>query len=101
MHNEVPKLTLRRYRQLLRLFRRLPGKEAEEGLSQLRADMKKNISASASESEALIEKMENKIRYLKMVTPKQPGDWSNLDGVTYYVVRGGRVVQGKASKENR
>ena len=93
--------TLRKYKQILRLIKRLPQKESEDAMKQLRAEMKQNSSVSSIESEILREKMDNKIRYLKMVTPRQPGDSSNLDEVSYYVVRDGKVVKGTAAKETR
>lgn len=101
MGDAIIRLTLRKYRKLLKLIKRLPPEESQEALRQLRADMKSNISVSESEGELLRGALDDKIRYLKIMTPKQPGDADNLEEVAYYVVRDGKVVRGTAAKHSR
>lgn len=101
MSNELAKFTLRKYKKLLQLIKRLPRRESEDALKQLRAEVRRNSSVSESESVVLREKMEEHIRFLTMVTPKHPGDSGNLEEISHYVVRDGKVVEGTAVRESR
>jgi hypothetical protein len=101
MNNEIVTSTLKRYKKLLQLINRLPQKESQEARKQLRAEMKRNSSVSESEAEILRRQMDDKMRYLKMITPKLPGDSDDLEEVSYYVVRNGNVVKGTAARETR
>jgi hypothetical protein len=101
MASQLAVITLGKYRKLLRLINRLPKEAKERAKEEARSEMFKHKLANESEAVLLREYMDDKIRYLRIITPKRPGDDEYLGGSTYYVVRDGKVVEGTATREKR
>ena len=63
--------TLRVYKNLLLLAKRLPKPaERESALQRIRSAFRQNCDASSSEADELVREAEAKISYLKIVTPR-------------------------------
>jgi hypothetical protein len=102
MTHEVALATLNKYRKLLRLIKRLPSQEARlQAAQEARTELQKNKTAPEGDADRLREKLDDKIRYLRIVTPKQPGDADNIEESTIFVVRDGKVVEGTAARVSR
>ena len=91
---------LRSYRELLRLIQRLPTEKIPAALQEARSALK----ANKSETNALLasdmhKKLVGRIGYLRMSTPRQPGDRHSKAGT--YVLRNGELVEGEAISESR
>jgi hypothetical protein len=84
----------RSYRELVRLMHRLPKLERDAALVKARKEMKQHSSACDEEVADLHRKLVSKIAFLRMKVPKQARDASAV-GVGHFVVRDGRVVEGK------
>ncbi|KAI8110952.1 hypothetical protein M9434_004526 [Picochlorum sp. BPE23] len=102
MTHEIALATLNKYRKLLRLIKRLPKEEARlQAVQEARTEFQKHKTAPEGEADRLREKLDDKIRYLRIVTPKQPGDADNIEESTVFVVRDGKVVEGTAARVSR
>jgi hypothetical protein len=84
----------RSYRELVRLINRLPRLERDAALVQAREEMIKHSSACDEEVADLHRALVSKICFLRMKVPKQARDASAV-GVGHFVVRDGRVVEGR------
>lgn len=90
---------IQRYRKILKLIHRLPKEsQKEQALQQARLEMRKGRSASDDVALSLLQELDDKIRYLRIVTPKKPGDEDDLSGSTVYVFREGRLVEGRGRR---
>jgi hypothetical protein len=88
------------YKELLRLITRLPDGEKISALREARDGMRLNRSASEEHVADLLRVLISKIGFLRMKVPKRPRDAGAL-GYGTYVVRDGKVVEGKACKGTR
>ncbi|KAG2483066.1 hypothetical protein HYH03_018049 [Edaphochlamys debaryana] len=80
-----------RYRELLRLIGRLPGDQRSKALTEARTTLRARKSeANPEEQLKHLKELVSKIGYLRIITPRQPGDVKS--GV--FVVRDGRLVEG-------
>lgn len=90
---------LSKYRKILKLIHRIPsGPQRYQALAKARQDMELGRHARGAETEALLEKMDDQIRYLKIITPKCQDEERILVESTVYVVRDGKVVEGTGQR---
>ena len=92
-----------KYRKLLQLIRRLPQPLQTKELEQARNAFRDNASVSSqAEVDLLTSQLDDKLRYLRIVTPKRPGDVGDIDEAsTVYVVRDGRLEASSGRRERR
>ncbi len=95
--------TLRsKYRRLLRLIARLPEPARTTECNAARTAFRDNAHASSAETELLQTKLDDKLRYLRIVTPKKLGDVDNIDEASrVYVLRDGKLEQRQGRRETR
>ncbi len=90
------------YRRLLRLISRLPEPARATECSAARAAFRDNAHASGADAELLQTKLDDKLRYLRIVTPKRPGDTDDIDEASrVYVLRDGELEQRQGRREKR
>lgn len=94
---------LGKYRTLLNLIKRLPEPLRTTELTAARNAFRENAHVGFSQVEAdlLQTKLDDKLRYLRIVTPKRPGDASVGEASTVYVVRDGRLEASSGRRERR
>jgi len=93
---------LHKYRTLLRLIQRLPEPKRTSELDTCRAMFRENMDALASHADTIRTTLDDKIRYLRIITPKRPGDVEHVDEASItYVLRDGRLEQARSRKEKR
>lgn len=91
-----------KYRKLLRLIARLPEPLRSNEVSAARTAFRDNVHASQAEAELLRTKLDDKLRYLRIVTPKKPGDIDNIEEASkVYVLRDGQLEQRRGHRERR
>jgi len=87
---------LSRYRILLRLIKRLPEEgQRNAALAQAKTEIRQGRLLEGDAAFAKMEVLDDKIRYLRVVTPKNPGEFENLTDSTVYVLREGNLVEGR------
>lgn len=82
------------YRRMLRLSRRLPHAERAPAQAQIRAAFRDNASETRADKIAeLILVAQRKLDYIRVVTPREPGDEDGAgSGVSRYVLQDGKLV---------
>jgi len=91
-----------KYRRLLKLISRLPEPARATECSAARAAFRDNAHASGAAAELLRTKLDDKLRYLRIVTPKRPGDTDDIDEASrVYVLRDGELEQRQGRREKR
>lgn len=87
-------LVLAIYRRMLRLSKRLPAAERGPALVQIRAAFRDNASETRADKVAeLIRVAQQKLGYIRIVTPREPGDDTESGGgVSRYVIHDGKLV---------
>lgn len=91
-----------KYRRLLKLISRLPEPARATECSAARAAFRDNAHASGAAAELLRTKIDDKLRYLRIVTPKRPGDTDDVDEASrVYVLRDGELEQRQGRREKR
>ena len=91
-----------KYRRLLKLISRLPEPARATECSAARAAFRDNADASGADAELLQTKLDDKLRYLRIVTPKRPGDTDDVDEASrVYVLRDGELEQRQGRREKR
>jgi outer membrane protein TolC len=94
--------TLAKYRKLLQLIKRLSEPQKGKEWEACRRTIRANVDAAESEAENLRAALDDKIRYLRIVTPKRPGDIDCInEASTRYVFRDGQLVQGQQARKER
>lgn len=84
---------LARYRELLRLLRRLPSDKQGGALIEARATLRaRSIEADPQKALDYQRELVSRIGFLRATTPKQPGEVTASSGV--YVYRDGKLVKG-------
>lgn len=82
------------YRELLRLIARLPGDQRPKALQDARSTMRQRMAvADPAQQSDHFKELAAKISFLKMVTPRLPGDASSI-GAGHWVLRRGELVPG-------
>lgn len=90
---------LNKYRKIIRLIHRIPsGSQRQQALAKARQDMELGRLAQGAQAEALLEKMDDQIRYLKIITPKSQDEERIMVESTVFVVRDGKVVEGSGQR---
>lgn len=92
---------LRHYREFLRLLRRLPSVvERRAAVKEAHTHMREQRGAEPERAADLARILVAKISFLRTKVPKLPRDTGRV-GVGHYVVRDGKVVEGRASALQR
>lgn len=82
------------YKELLSLIRRLPADRQAQALTEARATMRQHAGeADLGRQSDLFKQLAAKISFLRMVTPKRPGETSSI-GAGHFVLRDGELVPG-------
>ncbi len=93
---------LRTYRELLTLIRKLPQTQRDQALveakSAVRAHQHETDAAKVSD---LLKQMAAKISYLRVITPRTPGERASHIGAGHYVMRDGHLVEGEGRSSSR
>lgn len=85
---------LRAYRELLSLIKRLPGEQREAQWADARAAVRRHAGeAGDAERQELLKRLIARISFLRVVTPRRPGE-ASATGTGHYVLREGRLVEG-------
>lgn len=85
---------LRAYRELLGLVRRLPEAQRASALAEARQSMRQHAAETSEErQQELFKQLAAKISFLRVVTPRRPGEVSAI-GSGHYVLRDGKLVEG-------
>lgn len=89
-------VVLSRYKELLRLIDRLPSSKKGQALIEAKSTVRSRRSEEDPQKQLdHLRELVSKIGYLRIATPKQPGEVSNESGV--YVVRDGKLVEGSGA----
>ncbi|KAK9814462.1 hypothetical protein WJX72_006315 [[Myrmecia] bisecta] len=92
---------LRCYRELLYLIKKLPTDRRLAALEEARARTKVNIGETdLGQASEQLKELVAKISFLRISTPRQPGDRRSCLGGTF-VLRGGELVPGEAVRASR
>jgi hypothetical protein len=83
-----------RYRSLARLVNRLPESRSEESWEELRTSFRATMTKEET-IEQRLKKADERITFLKMITPKPPSQELGKGG--RWVYKDGKVVQGASS----
>lgn len=90
-------LVLRAYRELLSLIKRLPESQKSQAWQEARQTLRQHAGeADQARQQDLFKQLAAKISYLRVVTPRRPGEVSAI-GVGHYVLRDGRLVEGSGA----
>ncbi|PRW58567.1 LYR motif-containing [Chlorella sorokiniana] len=85
---------LRAYRELLGLVRRLPEGQRASALAEARQAMRQHAAEPAEDrQQELFKQLVAKVSFLRVVTPRLPGEVSSI-GTGHYVMRDGKLVEG-------
>ncbi|KAL4431057.1 hypothetical protein ABPG75_006313 [Micractinium tetrahymenae] len=85
---------LRAYRELLSLIRRLPESKRASAWQEARQTVRQHAGeADEARQQDLFKQLAAKISFLRVVTPRRPGEVSSI-GAGHYVLRDGRLVEG-------
>lgn len=89
------------YRELLRLISRLPASQAAQQLQEARAAMRAHqLEADPGKQQDLFKQLAAKISFLRVITPRRPGQVSAI-GTGRFVLRDGKLVEGGAAAAAR
>lgn len=84
---------LSRYRELLRLLRRLPLDQQKGALEEARSTTRaRALESDPQKALDYQRELASRIGFLRATTPKQPGEVTSTAGT--YVFRGGQLVKG-------
>ena len=93
---------IHKYRTLLKLISRLPEPLRSSEVSAARTAFRDNAHASTAEADLLRTKLDDKLRYLRIVTPKKPGDVDDTaEASKVYVLRDGKLEERRGRREKR
>lgn len=85
---------LRAYRELLGLIKRLPGEQRAAQWAEARGAVRRHAGeAGEAERQELLKRLIARISFLRMVTPRRPGE-ASATGAGHFVLREGRLVEG-------
>lgn len=88
---------LRAYRELLTLIKRLPGDQRQKSWQEARSAVRLHAGETdAVKQSDMLKEMVAKISFLRVITPRVPGDKS-ATGAGHWVMRNGELVQGEGS----
>lgn len=94
MANPHSREILQAYREVLKLIRRLPREQIENALNEAKSVMRSHqLEMDPARRSDLYKQLAAKISFLRMITPRVPGDQSVL-GACHYVLREGNLVEG-------
>lgn len=83
---------LTRYRELLRLIKRMPEQKAAAARSEAQQTVRQNKNAADPESQLrYLKELVARISFLRITTPRRPGETL---GSGTYVLRDGQLVEG-------
>jgi hypothetical protein len=101
MHPSHRTNVLRAYRELLNLIHRLPAQDQQKALQEARELLTKNKNISnAVEASDKLKELVARISFLRIMTPRRPGEKSRI-GAGTFVLRDGELVEGKAMGVSR
>lgn len=82
------------YRELLGLVRRLPADQRNTAFAEARQAMRQHAGeADEARQQELFKQLAARISFLRVVTPRRPGEASSI-GAGHYVMRDGKLVEG-------
>lgn len=85
---------LRGYKELLRLMKKLPSEQSAKSLDEARITFRQHKTETDKVKQTdLLKQMVARIGFLRMITPKAPGEQSSI-GTGRYVLRNGELVPG-------
>jgi len=85
---------LSRYKELLCLIKRLPEEKKASAFAEARSTIRSRTSEADPQKKLdHFKELVSKIGYLRVVTPKQPGEVART-GIGKYVLRDGKLVEG-------
>jgi hypothetical protein len=92
---QMTRQVLATYRELISLIRRLPKEQQKSALEDARSKMRQhgNETDPALQLE-LFERLTAKLSFLRMITPRKPGETS-MRGTGKFVLRNGELVEGE------
>lgn len=88
---------LRAYRELLSLIKRMPESQRSQAWQEARQTMRQHAGeADGARQLDLFKQLAAKISFLRVVTPRKPGEVSAI-GTGHYVLRDGKLVEGSGA----
>lgn len=88
---------LRAYRELLKLVKRLPGDQRAKSWQEARATVRQHVGEADPVRQAdLLKELVAKISFLRVITPRIPGEKSAV-GAGHWVLRNGELVEGEGA----
>lgn len=94
MSSKHSRKVLQAYRELLGLIRRLPADKRQPAWAEARQSLRQNAGeADQAKQQDQFKQLAARISFLRVVTPKRPGEASSI-GAGHYVMRDGKLVEG-------
>ena len=94
MASQHSKKVLAAYRELLGLVKRLPADQRAAAWAEARQALRQHAGeADQARQQDLFKQLAARISFLRVVTPRRPGEVSSI-GAGHYVMRDGELVEG-------